>query len=227
MSDLLDLSQFEKFADDLANKYPAYAIDAAEIAITDMADFMLGKVPEYPTEILGRIAPPDGISWLRTPKQRAWFFAAVQADELPGWRWVDAKYGISYSTRKDPRNSGGYSFKDIRTEHRTLIEAAHPEKIGGARTGNLGRSQGRDIIREQYGVSAIMGFDSAIAPYAPWVVGPDYPGENIAGEMMYQARIHTVDNWWQFGAIMQENINDGWTVFNEVFWEEFSKRIEK
>lgn len=188
----VDYSAFTKFADELANKYPVYALESAEAAMNDMADYLLEQVPEYPLETLGRVLPPDGISWLRTPKQRAWFFASIREDKIPGWKWIDN----------------------------------HPQKVGGGRTGNLGRAKGRDVTRNNESVVAVLGFDSAIAPYAPWVVGADYPGEDVSGATMYQAQIH-VDRWWQFGSIIEENIEAGWNVFNETFWEEFSERIQK
>jgi len=205
MSDILDKSQFEKFADELANQYPSLALVSATKAMTDAADYLLSQIPEYPQETLGRIMPPDGVTWLKTPQQRAWFFAAVQANELPGWKWVEAEY-------------------DIENGKKFLRKHAHPEKVGGARKGNLGRAQTRQVTMEENSVIGKVGFDPAIAPYAPWVVGPSYPGEEIGGETMYQAQIHA-DRWWQFGSIIGGEIDNGWKVFEETFWSEFSKRI--
>lgn len=216
------MTTFEEFANELANQFPQYAIDAAKTAMTEMADYLLGQVPEYPEETLGQLNPPDGVSFLRTDKQRKWFFAAVQAGELPGWTWIDAKYSTYYE--KNPKNSGARQYPDI--VKKRLIESGHPQKIGGARTGNLGRSQGRDITSDSNSVTALLGFDKSIASYAPWVVGNDYPGDEINGEMMYQARVH-VDRWWQFQSIIIENLDDGWRIFQNKFWEEFSKKISE
>src|SRR3972149_10988888 len=126
----IDLTSFEKFANELASKYPDYALDSAVSALEDMSDYLLEQVPEYPAETLERLMPPDGVSFLKTHKQRAWFFASVKEGTLPGWQWIDG----------------------------------HPKKIGGARTGNLGRAQGSEVSREDDVVIAVLGFDPALAP---------------------------------------------------------------
>jgi hypothetical protein len=128
--------------------------------------------------------------------------------------------------RRDPRNNETRTFPDIRTEHTKITAPGHPQKVGGARTGNLGRAQGRDVTQNVDSVIATLGFDSSIAPYAPWVVGADYPGEDVDGEIMYQAQIHA-DRWWQFGSIISGEMENAWKLFDETFWEEFSKRIDK
>lgn len=228
----IDKSEFEKFADELARQYPAYAISSAKIGMGEMLSYHMEHVPEYPVETLEPLMPPDGVSFLRTDKQRAWFFAAVQAGELPGWVWVEAKYGTSnvrvysnhstsYLLKGEQRDEkGAYTLE----ERKTIIEPAHPEKIGGARTGNLGRAQTQQVESSDEDVTGYIGFDEAIAPYAPWVVGDDFPGTVIGGENMYQARVH-VDRWWQFGVIIENNLESGWAVFNESFWEEFSRKV--
>lgn len=188
----LDVSDFEKFANELVSKYPVFAIESAEPAMNSMANFLLGKIPEYPPETLNRLLPPDGVSWLRTDKMRRFFFAAVRSGRMPGWTWSDG----------------------------------HPQKVGGARTGNLGRAQSQQTTVLDDGVVSQLGFDSALAPYAPWVVGDDYPGEIVDGRQMYQARIH-VDNWWQFRGIIEENVEQGWAVFEAEFWERFSELIQE
>jgi hypothetical protein len=187
---MLDYTEFEKFANELASKFPAYALESGEKAMTEMADYLLGLLPEYPEETLGRIMPPDGVSWLKTDKQRRWFFAAVRSGEVRGWEWVDG----------------------------------HLSKKGGGRTGNFGRASDRNVYLESNSVVAELGYNKSLAPYAPWVVGPDYPGELVGTETMYQAQIH-VDRWWQFGSIIAEGIDEGWKLFGEIFWEEFSKRV--
>src|SRR5688572_16152615 len=92
---MIDDTQFKKFADEVANKYPNFALSSAYKGFEEMNDFLLGKVPEYPEETLGRIEPPDGVSWLKTDKQKAWFFAAIRDGDIKGWKWVDPVYGES------------------------------------------------------------------------------------------------------------------------------------
>ncbi len=59
-------------------------------------------------------------------------------------------------------------------------------------------------------------------PYAPWVVGPSYPGEEINGKQMYQARVH-VERWWQLYDVVAKNIDGAWEEFETTFWPEFKK----
>jgi hypothetical protein len=99
--------------------------------------------------------------------------------------------------------------------------AAGPEKVGSARTGNLGRKFTEAVERTDAGVFGQLGTN---VPYAPWVVGPDYPGETINGKTMYQARIHQ-NRWWQFYAVMSENMEKTWEEFEESFWPIFLARI--
>lgn len=223
-----DYSEFNQFADSIAH-WDELAIQSAKKAMPVATDYLLEKMPEYPQETLGRLEPPDGITWLKTDQQRKWFFAAVRNGDIKGWKWVDAEYTVTTTLLSRPR--GTYKLReefeigDIYykpgVQKKVLVNPAHPEKIGGARTGNLGRAKGRDIVSDERTVSGIIGFDSTIAPYAPWVVGSDFPGEND----MYQAQIH-VDVWWQFGSIIDENLDPAWQKFDEAFWDEFSKRIE-
>lgn len=189
----IDYSEFERYANEFASKYPLYNIQAAEIAMLEMVDFHLGLIPEYPEASTERLLPPDGVSWLHTDKQRRWFFAAVRSGSIQGWKWEDG----------------------------------HPKKTGSSRTGNLGRAQEREVQADLNDLSVIgtLGFDGTLAPYVPWVVGGTYPGESIQGQEMYQARIH-VDRWWQFSSIINENAEQGWELFQQVFWEEFSKRVK-
>lgn len=215
-----DYSEFSKFADSISN-WDRLALKSAKKAMPDATDYLLSQVPEYPEETLGRIEPPDGVSWLRTEQQRKWFFAAVRNGDLKGWKWVDATYTIIRHSKPDPRNNRIRHYLDIQWETKEITNPAHPEKVGGARTGNLGRAQNREVISNEETVTGIVGFDDRIAPDAPWVVGSDYPGENE----MYQSRIHA-DTWWQFQGIMNEATPEAWNKFDETFWEEFSRRIE-
>lgn len=185
-----DFSEFEKFADELANQFPQYALEAAVPAMESAMLSLLENTPEYPAEILDALLPPDGVSWLRTDKQRRWFFAAVKSGDVVGWKWIDN----------------------------------HPEKVGGGRTGNLGRAQTYEVEQNGEEVSGTIGFDKNLAPYAPWVVGDDYPGQDYGSGAKYQAKIH-VDRWWQFRVIMEQNVEQAWSEFNETFWIEFQKRV--
>jgi hypothetical protein len=99
----------------------------------------------------------------------------------------------------------------------------HPQKTGSARTGNLGRKFTEDVEREDIAVLGSLGTN---VPYAPWVVGPSYPGEQINGKTMYQARIH-VDRWWQFEPTMEANMDGAWNEFSEKFWPVFLGKIKK
>ena len=214
-----DYDSFEAFAQDVEKRFPEIARLAAIPALEEASTFLLEQVPEYPNEILRRLPPPDGVSWLRTDAQRRWFFAAIRAGDIPGWEWV-----IETKTRivEDPRNTVMRSYPP-----KTVItKSGHPMKVGGGRTGNLGRAQGFEIVTPDESVIAILGFDKAIAPYAPWVVGLDFPGGEMGDGVKYQARIH-VDRWWQFAEVIDENIEDAWKKFDETFWDKFNQYLNK
>lgn len=96
-----------------------------------------------------------------------------------------------------------------------------PVKVGSGRTGNLGRKFTEKVTLED---DQVLGQIGTNVPYAPWVVGPDYPGEDIGGKTMYQARVHQ-DRWWQFYDVMEASAENAWKKFEEYFWPEFLKRI--
>jgi len=96
-----------------------------------------------------------------------------------------------------------------------------PEKFGSARTGNLGRKFTEAVEAKD---NAVFGQLGTNVPYAPWVVGPDYPGEAINGKTMYQARIHQ-NRWWQFHSVIDDNLEKIWEEFEESFWPAFMARI--
>ncbi len=104
----------------------------------------------------------------------------------------------------------------------------HPEKVGGARTGNLQRALSREVLQSEDSIVGTVGFDKHLAPYAPWVVGDEYPGNmnmpQYKGSSMYQARVHT-DIWWKFNEQINLNIDQAWTIFSNEFWENFSNAI--
>lgn len=91
------------------------------------------------------------------------------------------------------------------------------------RTGMLGRRFTESVSRNDEGVVGELGTNLA---YAPWVVGPDYPGEEIGGRTKFQAQVH-VDRWWQFDEIVQQAIDDTWAEFEQRFWAEFQERIKQ
>jgi len=99
----------------------------------------------------------------------------------------------------------------------------YPPPIGYKRTGRLGRGWETEITVEKNRVKGWIGND---VPYAPWVVGRDYPGRVIDGKRMYQARVH-VDRWWQFHKVMAENRKEAWEKFTDVFWDDFLKAMNK
>jgi hypothetical protein len=173
---------------DLIGALPVLALQAAEPAMTQMTDFMHGRIPEYPEPPDGQPMLPDGASFLRTPAQKAWFFASVKSGQLPGWAWKDNQ----------------------------------PEKTGSARTGTLGRRWTEQVTKTDQAVTGEVGTN---LNYAPWVVGPSEPGEEINGKLMYQARIH-VDRWWQFWNVMAENVEAGWAAFDEAFWPVFLELVK-
>jgi hypothetical protein len=177
---------------DLITALPVLALQAADPAMTETLIFLHGKIPENPELPMlpgGHLAAPDGVSFLHTDQQRAWFFGSIKKGQLPGWAWEDG----------------------------------HPAKTGSARTGTLGRRFTEKVEKTD---QAVIGQIGTNLEYAPWVVGPSYPGEEINGRMMYQAQIH-VDRWWQFGDVMADNIEAAWKIFTEEFWPEFTRRIEE
>jgi hypothetical protein len=72
----------------------------------------------------------------------------------------------------------------------------------------------------------VVGEVGYITPYAPWVVGPDYPGEDFNGVTMYQAKAHQ-NRWPQFLDVAEANVDGAWLEFNKTFFEEFDKGLQK
>jgi hypothetical protein len=79
------------------------------------------------------------------------------------------------------------------------------------RTLTLGRKFTTSVEQIENGVLGEIGTD---VPYAPWVVGPAFPGEEIRGRMMFQARIHE-DRWFRLGDVIVENVDAAWDIFTE------------
>jgi hypothetical protein len=106
--------------------------------------------------------------------------------------------------------------------HGSLPEYAQtlPDQIY-IRTGTLGRRITERVRREDTQVIGDIGMDT---PYAPWVIGPDFPGEQIEGKVMYQAKIHK-DRWWQFYNVMEENQQAANEVFSKKFIERFNALV--
>ena len=89
------------------------------------------------------------------------------------------------------------------------------------RTGTLGRRITTHVERFDEGVAGEIG---AGAPYSPWVIGPDYPGEQINGRMMWQARAFE-GRWWQFYEVIDANLQDAWETFEEELFARVSQRL--
>jgi hypothetical protein len=96
-------------------------------------------------------------------------------------------------------------------------------KLPYARTGTLGRSF---TERTTVGADAVIGEIGTNVNYAPWVVGPSYPGQEINGRTMYQAKIHS-GRWWQFEQAMTEAEPAAYGVFDDSFRQAFTRMIEE
>jgi len=90
------------------------------------------------------------------------------------------------------------------------------------RTGTLGRQFTERVTRDEKSVTGELG---TATPYAPWVVGPDHPGEDIRGKTMYQAKVHR-GRWWQFEKVVASAMPEAQEAFNESFFAEFEKRVK-
>jgi hypothetical protein len=103
----------------------------------------------------------------------------------------------------------------VKDEH-----GGHPEG-NYQRTGTLGRQITEEVRMTKDGIEGEIG---TATPYAPWVIGPDYPGEDINGATMYQARVHE-NRWWQFDEIINQNIQSAWDEFMREFFRKFDQLI--
>lgn len=189
--------------DELENaieQLPEWALDSAVPAMTDATLYIHENIPEYPGISADSFAP-DGWSFV-SEKQRRFFFAAVREGKIRGWAWqVDQVMG----------------------QHGKMIDYGHPQKVGSARTGTLGRQFTEETRRDESSVTGLVGTNT---PYAPWVVGPDYPGETIGSQTMYQARIHA-RRWWQFYDVFEEHADGAWDEFEKRFFAELQERWGK
>jgi hypothetical protein len=143
--------------------------------------------------------PPDGQPML--PDGASFLRTAQQK----AWFFASVKSGSLPGWQWIPGDRGG-----------------QPEKSGSARTGTLGRRWTEQVTKTGEAVTGEVGTN---LNYAPWVVGPSEPGEEINGRTMYQARIH-VDRWWQFGNVMAENVEAGWEAFDDAFWPVFLELVK-
>lgn len=101
-------------------------------------------------------------------------------------------------------------------------QPAHPE--GRYRqTGHLGQSITTQVTSKS---NEVLGEIGSNAPYAPWVIGPDYPGEDFNGKTMYQAKIHR-DRWWQFEDVVEDNIEDAWEIFETEIMDRLMDALSK
>lgn len=96
-------------------------------------------------------------------------------------------------------------------------------KVPYRRTGTLGRQFTTETRHVDDGIEGEIG---TATPYAPWVVGPDYPGEVFAGknngQPMYQARIHE-NRWWQFDEVIYKALPEAEKQFADEFFAEFNR----
>jgi hypothetical protein len=161
------------------------ALSAAEPAMEEALNHLLGQIPPYPTS-----DPPKGAMKDASDKARGWFFWAVRQGKIPGWKWVKA-------TKNTPAHAEG--------RYR--------------QSGHLGQSFTIAVSKTD---SAVTGEIGTNAPYAPWVVGPDFPGEDFGGSKKYQAKIHS-GRWWQFSDVIDDNIEAAWKIFED----DLLKQIEK
>jgi hypothetical protein len=124
----------------------------------------------------------------------------MMSDAQRRWFWANLKKG----------NIEGWRLVD-----------GKPVKTGSARTGNLGRKFTEAVYATD---DIVIGQLGTNVPYAPWVVGPDYPGRDFDGTAKYQARIHA-DRWSQLEDVVEENIDNAWDEFTNTFLPEFTKLI--
>jgi hypothetical protein len=94
-----------------------------------------------------------------------------------------------------------------------------PDGSSYIRTNELGRRWTEQVERAR---DVVLGEIGTNLEYAPWAGGPSFPGEEIGGRTMYQAKAH-VGRWWQFGSVMDASADGAWVAFSEEFWKGFGK----
>jgi len=94
-------------------------------------------------------------------------------------------------------------------------------KLPYTRTGALGQSFTTEVSADSSGVTGQIGTNLS---YAPWVVGPAYPGETIHGQTMYQAKIHQ-GRWWDFQEVMDTARPEAFSVFGQSFFDNFQRLL--
>lgn len=62
--------------------------------------------------------------------------------------------------------------------------------------------------------------------YAPWVIGPQFPGYEINGQVMFQAKIHE-GRWWRFPDVMEQNMDMAWQEFDREFYAQLEDAFSK
>jgi len=101
----------------------------------------------------------------------------------------------------------------------------HPEGRY-TRTGSMRRITTKVERRDNEVVGAI-GIKST---YAPWVIGPSYPGKvfELGGTTrpMYQAKIHQ-GRWWQFEQIVLDNLAEAHALFEKELFEAMNESVKK
>lgn len=187
MTSNLDDHEFGEFLNFMREEIRAIitqdAIESMDKALTHLHSSIPPYPPLSPSQ---RIVSPDGASFLKTDKQRRWFFANLREGGIKGWR---------------------------------IGADGRPEKFATNRSGNLGRKFTTAVTAKDGIIEGEVGTN---VPYAPWVVGSDYPGEEIGSRNMYQAKVH-VDRWWQFIPEMQKEVETAYNIFAEEFYKRFQE----
>lgn len=98
-----------------------------------------------------------------------------------------------------------------------------PEGSTYRRTGILGAGYTESVQSTDNTVTGALG---PTAPYAPWVVGPDYPGQDLGGGLQYQAKVHK-GRWYQLQDVFDSNVDGAWLRFNEGFEKELGNLIKE
>lgn len=211
MSELeFNYDDLDKFEADL-DRWPGLALAVAEPAMQDAVWSLQGEIPEPPPGSAEVVQKPDGVTFL-TDRQRRWFFMSVQAGDIPGWRWAESG-ARRLVARETIRQRAKYE----------SIGGGHPEKYASGRTNQLERNFTVEVIKSEESVVGSIGTN---LEYAPWVVGSLHPGEEIRGEQKYQAKIHE-NRWFIFSEEIRANLDDAWRKFDDRFWPEFQKQLDR
>lgn len=178
---------------------------------------------QYPELALNAaaIALEDGLEWLkaqipddptgpldtgypsplRTDKQRRWWFAHLRESEFGDWQMDASRFsmGTELGDLNKPSDKG--QDRQMRDSFDVKITETPYEVFGDLST---------DL------------------PWAPWVVGPEFPGESYGGVKMWQAAIHAYHHrWWRLEEIFKENADELNELMQDIYWEHIWTEWEK